>query len=416
MQLFLSEVRRLLKNRSTWILCMAAFVLSIAMAVLVISFARHYYLDESGEEQVVTGTAAIEKKQEELAILEGKIAPKDIYAAFEKYQQLYQSYGSIDNFSLEVYYEDYYPIETILYLVQEVFVDEETGIPLELHEIAPEKAATFYQQRDKRLEKYMNYLYEDVDSAIDYAVAMNEKVRVPFYYSYGVANSSTDEYMTFCILLLVLICSFIVAPIFSADYANEADDIFRCTKYGRKQLGIAKVMTAYLLSTVLFVLCISTFIVITFSTYGWESLGASLQVFKSSIGFAPLTIGGYLLSIAVAGLLSSLAVISFVLFLSSKSKNSLIVLGIAVTVILLPTIINIAGAGGNIENWLKLCLPSGGIGFGNGMLYELLDLNFVSVGSFAIWSPYVIILAAIIEIPLFTYLTVKTYIRHEVSN
>lgn len=411
MKMMTLEMKRVLKTRSTWWLAACALVLCVIMAFLVIAFTRYFYLDERGEEKYLTGFAAIEQRNAMFTPIEGELTPEVIRDVFETYHAVYAEYG--DDVPLEVDYEKLYPINMVLNRVREVFVDEATGVPLELHEISPDDAATYYERRNNRLANYMGEYYEEAPQAAAFAIGMNESVPAPFNFNFGIGNSDAYEYLTICILLLVLICTVMVAPVFASEYASGADDILRCTKYGKARLALIKICAALLLGAGLFILCIGAFLFIVSSAYGWDSLGASLQLIRSSLCFAPLTAGSFQGLVAAAGLLSFLAVISFTLLLSAKLKNPLVVLGIAAAVVLLPTIISFGGFGSNIENWIRLLLPSGGVGLRNSMFYELSGFDFLRLGPISIWSPYVLAAAAIIEIPLFAALAARTYIRHE---
>lgn len=64
---------------------------------------------------------------------------------------------------------------------------------------------------------------------------------------------------------------------------------------------------------------------------------------------------------------------------------------------------------------IRLCLPSGGIGLKNSFYFELTDFSFLQLGTLSIWSPYVVIGAAAIEIFLFLIFTVRSYSRHEAA-
>ena len=91
-------------------------------------------------------------------------------------------------------------------------------------------------------------------------------------------------------------------------------------------------------------------------------------------------------------------------------------------VALLPTIIRIFGAGGsfgrgfaaaerNILNWIRVCLPSGGVSMTGAVTDELLGLRFLWLGDFVTWSPYVLLAAAVLQIPIWFVLTVRAYNR-----
>ncbi len=410
------ELKRVAKTRSTWMIAMGALLLSVIMALLVTSFARHWNIDENGMDVRLTGRDAIQANQEMLKPIEGGLTPEKIQAAFATYHEVYEIYGAkIEDIPKEVYYQKIAPINPILNGVREVYVDKSTGIPIPLYEISPEEAANFYEQRTERLDSYLSYEYKDSPDVVRQALAMNEKVKAPFYYVYGVGSSDTSDYLTFCIFLLVMLCTVIAAPIFSADYQTGADDILRCTKHGRWRLAVVKLLSAILLTTGIFAICVTAFILISYAVFGWDSLKTTFQLAFSAISFVPLTVGEANKLIVFCGLLTFLATICFTLFLSTKFTNPITVLGLALGGCLLPTILLLAGSGANIENWIRLCLPSGGIGLKNSFFYELVDFNFLSLGSMKIWTPYIIPVAAGIESVLFFILAVRSYSRHEAA-
>lgn len=409
------ELKRVAKTRSTWILAASGLLLSVILAFVVISFARHYAIDENGREVILTGREAIRANQEMLKPIEGELTPEKIRAAFETYHEVYATYGArTEDIPKDVYYQKRAPINRILYDVREVYVDKSNGVPLPLHEISPNEAANFYQQREERLAGYLSQEYKNAPNVAEQALAMNKKVNVPFHYVYGIGDSDTSEYLTMCIFLLVLISTVIATPIFSAEYQSGADDILRCTKHGRRHLAVVKLLSAILLTTAMFAVCLTAFILISYSAYGWSSLTTSFQLAFSSLSFIPLTIGEANAIVILSSLLTFLATVCFTLYLSTKFKNPITVLGLAIGGCLLPTILSVAGGGSNIEQWIRLCLPSGGVGLGNNYLFELADFHFLPLGSMRVWTPYIIPITAGIEIILFFILAIRSYSRHEV--
>ena len=68
-----------------------------------------------------------------------------------------------------------------------------------------------------------------------------------------------------------------------------------------------------------------------------------------------------------------------------------------------------------VSDWIRLLLPGGGTGLQNSMYYELPDFKFLTVGSLAIWTPFVMLARAGIEAPVFALLAKRAYVRHECS-
>lgn len=114
--------------------------------------------------------------------------------------------------------------------------------------------------------------------------------------------------------------------------------------------------------------------------------------------------------LVLTGLISVLAVISCTFFLSAKCKDSLTVLLISMVILFLP----IFAYGTLGDTWIGGILPSAGIDMKNNFLYQLCDFCFLHIGGMSFWTPYVIILSAVIEIPVFLFLAVHSYCKHQV--
>jgi hypothetical protein len=297
--------------------------------------------------------------------------------------------------------------------VRAVYVDASTDTPIPLRDLSPEAAANFYTARTERLRQVLSDTYADRPEILTQALTMNAGVETPFTYKYGIGDSDSGDYLALCIFLLVMIATVMAAPTFSGGYQTGADDILRCTKHGRQHLAWIKMGAALLIVAGVFVVCTASFLAISCSAFGWESLATSLQAAFSAISFASLTVGEAYALVLLSGLLSLLATTCFTLFLSSLCKNPLTTLCAGIFVCLAPTVLSIAGSGSAIEQWLAVCLPSGGIGLTNSFFYELNGLNFLPLGRASIWTPFVIPVMAALESILFFWLAVRVYVRHE---
>ena len=67
--------------------------------------------------------------------------------------------------------------------------------------------------------------------------------------------------------------------------------------------------------------------------------------------------------------------------------------------------------GGSLGSYLRVLLPSGGLGGSNALLYALTDFEFLKVGPLSVWTPWLLLIVPALEIPLFLFLTVHTYCR-----
>ena len=407
MRIFYLELKRVLKTPSTWILILTAILLSGIMAYFPVSYIHYAYMDKNEKNINISGIKAIEAKKE--LMLQGEITQDKIHKAVENYQEVAKKYGSIysDDIPQNIYNEKILPVQYIIYQLESVYADPATKAPGDLSKISPEEAGANFHK--KYTEQIKMRVWDPTSQKK--ALSMYEKVNKPFKFMYGYGSSDAGSYLIILIFLLVIICTFITAPIFSADYQTGADNILRCAKYGRLKLSVCKVISAVLISSIIFTICISIFSIIENNVFGWNSLKASLQSVEG-ICLPALNVGQTQILTAAAGMLTLIAVVSFTLFLSSKCKNTANSVTLGIIFCILPLILS-SISGSNIMNWIRMILPAGGVGIGNSFGSELVGLTFLKLGAFSFWSPYVIIGASIVSIPLFITLSILSYCSHE---
>ena len=114
----------------------------------------------------------------------------------------------------------------------------------------------------------------------------------------------------------------------------------------------------------------------------------------------------------LSGLLTMLASISLTMWISSMQPNTVMVLVISAAALALPMFAD-HYLDYPVSDWIRLLLPGGGTGLQNSMYYELPDFKFLTVGSLAIWTPFVMLAAPVIETPVFALLAKRAYTRHE---
>ena len=98
------------------------------------------------------------------------------------------------------------------------------------------------------------------------------------------------------------------------------------------------------------------------------------------------------------------------MILSAKCKDALSVLLISMVVILVPFFAYTALG----VNWISAILPSAGIGMQNNFLYQLINFNYLHIGGMSFWTPHIILISAAIEVPIFLFLAIRSYCKHQV--
>lgn len=415
MRLLKLEIKRILKTRVTIVLLFLSLSLSFLMAYIPTTFSYHSYTDTDGNTIELKGLASIRYEKEVQADIAGTVTPEKVREAVERYQACLTKYGVETSNELPegVYDREILPYAPLLHGVREIFANPNTGVAPTLMEIDPSKVNDFYSQCEKRNASLMKQEQREYPAAQNTAKNMYREVEKPFRFFPGYERDSMD-YQIILAFLILLFCSIIAAPVFTSDYQTGADDILRCTKYGKVKFAVTKVISALLICTVTFSLCTLIYIMVSNSLFGWESTKTSMQMLYSIVNLPDMNIRQLQDFIAVSGLLCLMAVVSFTLFLSSKFNSMVASLSVSLLFCILPIIAYLA-LPDQIGIWIYPVIPAGGLGLQTSILYAVIDFEFWNIGNFALWLPYVMLGAYVIEIPLFLFLTVYSYYRHSAN-
>ena len=414
MRLMKLELKRVLKTRLTLILLTFSLVLSLVMAYIPTTFSYVSYLDDNGNTIKLLGLDAVQYLKTLQSDTAGEVTPQKVRQAVEDYQTCLTKYGVENTYDLPegVYEAEILPYAPLLHGVREAFADPDSGIAPSLMDIDPEKIEDFYSACEARLDSLMKLEQRDHPRAQEAAKRLYSRVETP-YQLYPGYNTDAMDYQLLLSFLIVLFCTVIAAPIFTSDYQTGADDIYRCTKYGRVKFAITKLLSALLICGTAFSLCAVVFLLVSNSLYGWECTKTSMQMLYSIVNLPNLNLGQLQWVCAGGYLLCLLATVSFTLFLSSQLRNVVASLAVALVCCILPVILY-AALPSEIGQWIYTILPAGGVALQTSFLYTLVDFAFWNIGNLAIWTPYVMLGAYCVEIPLFLCLAVYSYCTRKV--
>ena len=405
------ELKRMLKTRSTCILMAVALLVTLIFWCINV-FGAYYY---SNDGKSYHGLDAMEMRRIVAESAEGEWTPERIRDVFAQIAEVSTDFGV----AVEGETNDNYEIvtgdngaaasiagytSTFLRSIPQVFDVQYTS------EITPDMASQYYTQRKAYIEEAMTLNYGP--AAAEAALKLDENTAEPFYYEFGFGTGSdTASTLPVSLFAVAIVCSIICAPVFASDYSTGADDIQRCTRYGCKRLGKAKLLAAMTLSTVLYIVCAAVFVALTLAVYGDDKTSAQLAL--DALVLIDIDMNGVLVLTLVAGFLSVLAMTAFTLYLSARMRSSVAVLAIALAVAMAPTFLVILLREGALGDWLRLLLPSGGLGLGTGMIVDIQVGKFLTLGPVAVWTPFAALAVPALEAPVFTLLARRAYVRHE---
>lgn len=415
MRLLKVELKRILKTRLTVILLTAALLLSFVMAWLPITFSYNSYTDAQGKKVELKGLKSIAYEKELQADITGTVTPEKVRQALENYQACLHKYGAETSYDLPdgVYGAEILPYAPLVHGIREAFANPDTGIAPGIWEIAPEKVDDYYHACEQRIVSLMKQEQKHHPAAQQTAVDLYSRVTKPYQFYPGYSTNAMD-YQVLLSFLILLLCTVITAPVFTSDYQTGADDIFRCTKYGKTKFALIKIFAAFFISGTAYCLCAAIYILVSNSLWGWECTKTSMQMLYSIINLPDMNIGQLQSFIAIAGLLSMLAVTSLTVFLSSRFKNIAACLSTSLLFCILPIIVYMA-LPEEIGIWIYSILPAGTFSLQTSILYAAADFNFWNIGNIAIWLPHVMIGACVVEVPVFAGLAVWSYVKYNAS-
>ena len=412
MRLYRLEIKRVLKARRTLILLAVALIMSVVMAYLPIMFES---INRPNADETVTeldGIEAIRFKRTYYSETYGTVTPQKVADALQSYQSIVKEYGSLDDVPLDIYIEHILAIRPLLKGLTEAFGDPATGMAADIMEIDPDEVVqSYYEKCAAHLNDVMENEQKDYPTAWQQANKKYVELEKPFQLYYGISRDAFD-YVELYIFILSILCIAIAAPVFAGEYQTGSDSILRCTKYGRAKLAITKILASGSIFVVVFAFGMTIHLLISDLAFGMDCLKSSFQMLFSIINLPNLNLGQLQVILALTGLLSMLASVSFTLFLSAKCKDSLTVLLVSLVILLLPTFVYSALAS---ATWISTILPSAGIGMQNNFLYQLINFNYLHIGEMSFWTPYIILISAVIEVPVFLFLSIRSYCKHQVA-
>ena len=159
-------------------------------------------------------------------------------------------------------------------------------------------------------------------------------------------------------VIIMMVVGIGVAPIFAGEYQSKCDSLFLCMKYGKNRLVTAKLLTAWLYTTFVYLALTAGYSAGYLLMFGAGGGDLPVQMMEPllSVGYT-LTIREGVVLVLVLGYVFTLCFMAVTLFLSSILKNSY-----GVVVITLPLVFVLAllspDQGGYVWSHILSLLPS----------------------------------------------------------
>lgn len=355
MRLFICEMKRLLKTKMNLVIIVASLLLSLALAINLIAGSSVF---DRGYDRLYEGKESFTHLRRLASPLTGEMTTDKFITANDHYLMIEDAYGGgeMDAVPEEIYQREIRPIRDFINIPGAILNDPTTSSTIPPRLRTSSELSGYYENRAAAVRKNIEEEYIPKDpQRVDAAMAVNEKVKTPFYYASTFGWDSSLENLGIMMTLLAFLLALITSSAFSSDYQTEADAILRTTRKGRSRLCFTKIAAALSLSIILYALCMAVMTAVFIASCGSEGLLASVQI-DHSLSIAPMTYGELLRNCLISGLLGTIYFSAFSLFVSSRIPKPMVSLLISVVALILPTVLLLISAG-NSASWLRLCLP-----------------------------------------------------------
>lgn len=196
-----------------------------------------------------------------------------------------------------------------------------------------------YSEREKSISQ--NHTDQMLtEKEIDYWKKKAMQTKTPFTYEYTEGWGNLWEYaytVNYMVLLALAIC---LSNVFSVEHLRKTDAIILCSKHGKRDLYIAKILAGMTFGVVTAILCFGIAAISSICIYGADGFHAAVQ-----LAF-PLSSWNITVGESVLILLSALVIISIlysitIMVFSEILKNSIAVMAIPVGIMIFTMMIDI---------------------------------------------------------------------------
>ena len=210
--------------------------------------------------------------------------------------------------------------------------------------ISEDEVRSFYERRISNLVEWLNS-----DEAINhfsdeeklFLIGQYNELETPLYYEYFDGWDVLLERAPAIIMLLVLVSGFLVSGIFSDEIQLKADSIFFSTRLGRTKAVSAKIAAGFIMISAIYWITILIYSGIVLTSLGFDGADCAIQLGSSNWkSFYNITyFQDYLLTV-FGGYIGSLFILTFSMFVSAKSRSSVLAVTIPFILIFVPSFLS----------------------------------------------------------------------------
>lgn len=221
-------------------------------------------------------------------------------------------------------------------------------------EISVIREDTFYENRIRQLREW---LYDKNDAALDlyseeekqYLIGQYEKLETPFYVDYHDGWYQLLENASFLPMLGILITAYMTAGIFSNEFKWKTDAVYFSTLFGKNKATSAKIQAGLCLVSILYWVSMLIYSAVTLGYLGFEGAGCVVQL-RAWKSIYNITMWQAWVLTLICGHIGSLFLTALTMFISAKTRSSVIAVTTPFVILFLPSILQ------GMSDWLDMVL------------------------------------------------------------
>ena len=319
-------------------------ILGTAVILLAASLSSAYSYDENGNE--VRGYKAVRYEKEYAEKISGELTAEKIADVIELYNTIagksdnLTEYGTIKE---SVYISELYPYRRLVSYIAAVYTH--TGLQPDYNVIKTltyEDGLDFYGRRNKQLIDTLNmdFFYGNYsDAEKNVILKFNGNVSEPYIWGYTLGWESLIEYAFPFFVILTFTVLINVSPVFSNEFRRGTAQVILSSKHGRSKIFTAKIISAFLISTLMFAVFTGIYVLTFAAIYGLEGSGASIQSLNL-LSVYDLTLGEAFFTAVLISYAAFIFVIFFTLTISVMCKSNFTSVLLALALYFMPIFLN----------------------------------------------------------------------------
>ena len=303
-----------------------------------------YSYDENGNN--VTGYKAIKYGKAYAEKISGELTPEKVADVIELYNTISSNpdnlteYGTIKD---SVYISEIHPYSKIIRCISVAYT--QTGLQPDyriIETLTYDDGLDFYNMRDKQIIDTLNidYSYGNYsDTEKNVILKINENVSEPYVLGYIWGWESLIEYAFPFFVILTFVAFINISSVFSNEFQRGTAQVILSSKHGRSKIFTAKIISAFLISTVMFAVFVGIYVLTFAAVYSLEGSGASIQSLIL-LSVYDLTLGEAFFTAVLIAYAAFIFVIFFTLTISIICKRNFTSVLLALALYFIPIFLN----------------------------------------------------------------------------